>query len=121
MTFGEADRAAIAAAQEIRIETQSAAGTVHRTTIWVAEHDGEIYIRSVNGPGARWFREATDGGAVAVHVGGRRLPVTLVPATDPASIEAASDGFRAKYRRSYSLQSMLLDHTLETTLRVEPA
>ena len=121
MTFGEADRAEIAAAREIRIETQSAAGTVHRTIIWVAEHDGEIYIRSVNGPEARWFREATDGGAVAVHVGGRRLPVTLVPATDPASIEAASDGFRAKYKRSYSLQSMLLDHTLETTLRVEPA
>jgi hypothetical protein len=121
VTFEDADRAAIAAAQEIRIETQSAAGTVHRTIIWVAEHDGEIYIRSVNGAGARWFREATEGVAAAIHVGGKRLPVTLVPATDPASIEAASDGFRTKYKRSYSVQSMLMDHTLETTLRVEPA
>ncbi len=121
MTFGDSDRAALASAQEIRIETQSESDAVHRTTIWVAAKDEEIYIRSVDGAGARWYREATSGRPVAVHVDGRKLPVTLVPATDPASIEAASDGFRAKYRRSNSLRSMLQDHTLETTLRVEPA
>jgi hypothetical protein len=120
VSFGESDLAAIEAAHEIRIETQSAAGTVHRTTIWVAEHDGTVYIRSVNGAGARWFREATSEGPAAIHIKGKRLPVTLVPATDPASIEAASAGFQAKYRRSHSVQSMLLQHTLETTLRVEP-
>jgi hypothetical protein len=121
VTFEESDLAAIAAAEEIRIETQSPGGTVHRTIIWVAEHDGSVYIRSVNGPEARWFREATAGGPTTIQVGRKRLPVVLVPATDPASIEAASDGLRAKYRRSYSLRNMLMDHTLETTLRVEPA
>ena len=121
MSLGETDRDALAAAREIRVETQSAAGTAHRTIIWVAEKDGEIYLRSVNGAGARWFREATSGRPVALHVAGRRVPVMLVPADDPASIEAASAGLTAKYKRSYSLQSMLEDHTLETTLRVEPA
>jgi hypothetical protein len=121
VSFRESDRAAIAAAQEIRIETQSATGTVHRTTIWVAEHDGAIYIRSVNGPAARWYREATAGAHVAIHVKGKRLPVILVPADDPASIEAASEGLRAKYRRSSSLGSMLKEDVLETTLRMEPA
>lgn len=123
MTFGESDLAALAAAQEIKIETRSPAGAEHRTIIWVAEHDGTIYIRSVNGAGARWYREATAAGAgpVAVHVDGRRLPVKLEHATDPASIEACSEGLRAKYRRSYSLRSMLVDDILETTLRVEPA
>jgi hypothetical protein len=118
--FGESDLAAIAAAREIRIETQSAAGTVHRTIIWVAEMDGVIYIRSVDGADARWYREATSGRPVAVHVAGRRLPVKVDHATDHASIEAASAGLQAKYRRSSSLQSMLMDHTLETTLRVDP-
>ena len=123
MTFGESDLAALAAAKEIKIETRSPTGTQHRTIIWVAEHDGAIYIRSVNGPGARWYREATAGSApeVAIHVNGQRLPVRLERATDPASIESCSEGFRAKYRRSYSLQSMLMEHTLDTTLRVEPA
>ena len=122
MTFPESDRAALAAAEEIRIETRSPSGSAHRTIIWVAEHDGVIYIRSVNGPEARWYREATESGpgSVAIHVDGRRVPVQLVPATDPASIEACSDGLRAKYRRSYSLQSMLVDDVLDTTLRVEP-
>ena len=123
MTFGESDLAALAAAKEIKVETRSSSGTEHRTIIWVAEHDGAIYIRSVNGPDARWYREATESGpgSVAIHVDGRRVPVQLVPATDPASIEACSEGLRAKYRRSYSLQSMLVDDVLETTLRVEPA
>ena len=123
MTFEESDLAALAAAQEIKVETRSAAGTEHRTIIWVAEHDGAIYIRSVNGPDARWYREATaaEAGPAAVHVEGRRVPVRLQAATDPASIEACSEGLRAKYRRSYSLQSMLADDVLETTLRVEPA
>jgi hypothetical protein len=121
VTFGASDRAALAAAKEIKIETQSATGAVHRTIIWVAEHDGTIYIRSVDGAGARWYREAISGRPTAVHVDGRRLPVRLEPAVDDASIEAASEGLRAKYRRSHSLESMLVDHTLPTTLRVLPA
>jgi hypothetical protein len=123
VTFEESDLAALAAAEEIRIETRSPAGTEHRTIIWVAEHDGTIYIRSVNGAGARWYREATAAGAgdVAVHVDGRRIPVRLAPATDPASVEACSAGLRAKYKADYSLQSMLMDGVLDTTLRVEPA
>jgi len=123
VTFEESDLAALAAAEEIRIETRSPAGTEHRTIIWVAEHDGTIYIRSVNGAGARWYREATaaDAGEVAIHVDGRRIPVRLTPATDAASVEACSAGLRAKYKADYSLQSMLMDGVLDTTLRVDPA
>jgi hypothetical protein len=123
VTFEKSDLAALAAAEEIRIETRSAAGAEHRTIVWVAEHDGTVYIRSVNGAGARWYREATAAGAgeAAVHLDGRRIPVRLTPATDAASVEACSEGLRAKYRRSYSLRSMLVDDVLDTTLRVEPA
>lgn len=121
MTFGESDLAALTAAKEIKIETQSATGTAHRTIIWVAEHEGRIYVRSVNGAGARWYREATAGRPVALHVGNRRLPVRIEHASDRPSIEACSAGLQAKYRKSNSLQSMLMDHTLQTTLRVGPA
>jgi hypothetical protein len=121
VTLGESDLAALAAAKEIKIETVSAAGTVHRTIIWVAERDGTIYIRSVDGPDARWYREATSGRPVAIHVDGRRLAVRVEPASDAASVEACSEGLRAKYRRSYSLESMLVDHVLPTTLRVVSA
>ena len=120
MTFAAADLSAIAGAEEVRIETRASDGTVHRTIIWIVEHDGQLYVRSVNGPEARWFREATADTSVALLVEGRRFEANVVPATDPASIDACSAGLRAKYKADYSLASMLQAHTLPTTLRVVP-
>ena len=120
MTFAAADLSAIAGAEEVRIETRASDGTVHRTIIWIVEHDGQLYVRSVNGPGARWFREATADTAIALLLGDRRYEAHVVPATDPASIEACSAGLRAKYKGDYSLGSMLQEDILQTTLRVVP-
>ena len=121
MKFHESDLAAMAAAKEVRIETHSPGGAAHRTIIWIVEHDGTVFVRSVNGPTARWYREALADPNVTIHVKGRKVAARAVPATDEASVEACSEGLRAKYRRSYSLQSMLLPETLPTTLRLEPA
>ena len=121
MTFADADLSAVAQAEEVRIETRAADGTVHRTIIWIVEQDGQLYIRSVNGPDARWFREATDDTTIALLLGGRRYEAHVVAATDPASIDACSAGLRAKYRDDDSLGSMLEADTLPTTLRVVPA
>ena len=121
MTFGESDRDAIAAAREVKIETRSASGDVHRTIIWTAEHDGELYIRSYLGPRGRWYREALADPDVAILVDGRRVEARAVPATDEASVEACSAGLAAKYPRSQSLRAMLVEDVLPTTLRLEPA
>ena len=121
MKFAESDLAAIAGAKEIEIETRSASGAVHRTIIWVVARDGAVYVRSVNGQTARWYREATSNPAIALHVGGRRLPARAIGAADAPSVEACSAGLRAKYRPSGSLDSMLADDVLQTTLKVEPA
>lgn len=113
------DLAALAAADEIEIETHATDGTVHRTIIWVVAHDATVYVRSVNGPGARWYREALADPSVALHVDGRRIAARTVPAMDPASVEACSTGLRDKYKGSYSLAAMLADSVLPTTLRLE--
>ncbi len=120
MTFEESDLSAIAAAKEVHIETRSSAGETHRTIVWIVADGGEVYVRSFRGPRGRWFREALADPDVAIHVGGRRVPARAVPATDPASVEACSEGLRAKYRRSHSLQAMLAPDTLPTTLRLDP-
>ena len=121
MTFAEQDLAAIAAADEIEIETRAPNGNVHRTIIWIVANDGDVYIRSVNGPGARWYREAIATGEVAVHIDGRRIPARVEPAADAEAVAACSEALRAKYKADYSLQSMLMPETLPTTLRVVPA
>ena len=121
MRFEDSDLAAMATAKEVDIETRSTAGDEHRTVIWIVSHDSTIYIRSYKGPSGRWYREALANPDVAIHVDGRRVAAKAVPASDPASVEACSDGLRAKYRRSYSLQAMLADDVLPTTLKLVPA
>ena len=121
MSFEESDLAAMAAAVEVEIETRSAAGETHRTIIWIAERDGQVYARSYRGERGRWYREATAEPDVAIHVDGRRIPARAVPATDPASIAACSEGLRAKYAGDGSLAAMLVDDVLPTTIKLVPA
>jgi hypothetical protein len=119
--FEESDLAAMAAEQEVDIETRSPAGERRRTIIWVVEQDGAVYARSYRGATGRWYREAVADPEIAIHVDGRRLPARALPATDPASVEACSAGLRSKYAGDASLAAMLVDDVLPTTLKLVPA
>ncbi len=120
MSFEDDDLARLRAAEEVEIETQAPDGPPHRTVIWVVVDDQDAFIRSYRGPDARWFREATANPAVALHVDGRRLPATAIPATDPDSVDRTSDGFKRKYAGDSATRSMV-ERYHETTLRLEPA
>ncbi|HTK44999.1 MAG TPA: DUF2255 family protein [Patescibacteria group bacterium] len=120
MTFEESDLDLLATAKEVRVETRSTAGEVHRTIVWPLVHDGVVYLRSYKGPSGRWYREALADPEIALLFDRRRLPARAIPAADAASVEACSEALRAKYRRSYSLEAMLAPSVLPTTLRIEP-
>lgn len=121
MSFSPEDLAELDAAEEVRVETQKPGGPVHRTIIWIVVDDDDAFIRSVRGAGGRWFRESQANPAIAIHVNGRRLPATAIPATDPDSVERCSAALRRKYGDDPALRTMVAPKTLETTLRVEPA
>jgi hypothetical protein len=112
----------LADSREIEIETsQHADARSHRTTIWVVVDDeGRALIRSVDGASARWFREAAANSDVTVHVRDREIPSTAVLASDDDRIAAASRGYRDKYGRSRSTESMLARDILSTTLELVP-
>jgi len=112
------DRALLAASEEVRIETRAADGTVHRTIIWVVVDGDDVFIRSVNGLGARWYREAVGDSLVALIADGRRIDALLLAAADGDSVERCSAALRTKYRADPALPTMLVPHTLPTTLRV---
>jgi len=120
VTFEESDLDLLATAREIRVETRSAGGEVHKTIVWPVVRDGVVYLRSYKGPSGRWYREALADPEIALLFDRRRLPARAVPATDAASVEACSAALRDKYRRSYSLEAMLVPDVLPTTLRIEP-
>ena len=121
MTFEESDLDLLATTKEIRVETRSKSGEVHRTIVWPVVHEGVVYLRSVRGPDGRWYREAVADSHIALLFDRRRVPARAIRATDDASVEACSAALREKYRRSYSLESMLIPDVLPTTLRIEPA
>ena len=119
--FGESDLDLLATTREIRVETRSKSGDVHRTIVWPLVRDGAVYLRSYRGPDGRWYREALADPDIALLFDRRRVPARAVPALDAVSVEACSTALKEKYRRSYSLEAMLEPAVLPTTLRIEPA
>jgi hypothetical protein len=121
MSFSQADLELLDRAEEIDIETRRRAGDTQRTTIWVVVDGGVPYIRSVRGPDGAWYRQIKANPQAVIHVNGRTLGTKAVPATDADSIERVSGALRRKYGNTQSTRSMLVDKTLDTTLRLEPA
>jgi hypothetical protein len=121
MSFSPEELALLDAAEEVDIETQAPGAAARQTTIWVVVDDDNVFIRTYKGPNSRWYRDALANPAVAIHVDGRRLPATAIPATDPDAIERTSAGFRRKYADDSSTPAMVAPDVLETTLRLEPA
>ena len=107
--------------REIRIETALPDETRQRTTIWAVVDGAEVFVRSWRGDRARWFQAALDRPAdVAVLVGGRRIEVRAIPATDDESVARCSSALERKYAGDPATSSMVREEILNTTLRLEP-
>jgi len=109
----------IAVADEVMIETSAEQGS-RRTIIWVVVEGGEVFVRSVLGEEGHWYRRALTDPAVTLIVNGERHRFEAVSANDAVSVERASNGFRAKYPPGRSLDAMIRDEVLATTLRLHP-
>jgi len=118
---------ALAAARdgdELTIASRRADGSLRPgRIIWAVEHDGALYVRSVNGPDAAWYRGTRTRREGQVTADGHASDVTFVDAADDALNDAIDRAYRAKYRR-YAAD--ILDHITSsqarsTTIRVVPA
>ena len=107
--------------REIDLETAvEEAAPHHRTTIWVVVDQDRVMIRSVDGAGARWYREAATNSDVTIHLAGREIPASAQVANDDERVEALSRGYRSKYGNTRSANAMLEPQTLTTTLELVP-
>ena len=108
MRFAPDELALLADSEEIEIETARPGGPPHRTIIWVVVDGDDVFVRSVNGASARWYREALADPSVTIHVDGRVLPARAESATDPDSVRRTSDELARKYAtHGASMRSML--------------
>lgn len=105
-------------AKEVAVRTEKHPKTA--VTIWVVAVDGEIFVRSVQGPKGRWYRDLAAGGSATLEFSGRQLAVTAIPISDVAAVARVSREYLRKYQPSPYARSMVRDEVLATTLRLEP-
>ena len=121
MPFSQEDLERIDRAKTVRIETSKPDGPAHSTIIWAVVVDGDVFVRSWRGPGARWYRETLANPDVAIQIRKDRMPARAVPATDADSVARASAGLERKYAGDPAVASMVRDEILGTTLRIDGA
>lgn len=109
-------------AEELEIASRRGDGTLRRSrTIWVIRDGDSLYVRSVNGPTAAWYRGTLDRHDGHVTVGGVDKDVTFVDA-DNALNDAIDGAYRTKYRRYAAsiLDNITSDQARATTIQLVP-
>ena len=89
----------IGTAEELQIASLRRDGTLRNpVTIWVVRQGDDLYIRSVNGRTAAWFRGTQVRHEGHIQAGGVDKDVTFVEA-DPGINDQIDAAYRTKYRR----------------------
>ena len=109
-------------AEEIQIASMRRDGKLGKpVTVWVARHGDDLYVRSVRGPTAQWFRGTQERHEGRIRAGGVQQDVTFVNAGHDLDDEVDA-AYRAKYRRYAGsiLNSVLTPEARSTTIKVVP-
>ena len=115
----------IGEAGEMDIATRRGDGTVRKPRIiWVVRVGDSLYVRSVNGPDAAWYRGTRTRMQGHIDAGGVERDVTFVDAgrTDDGALDDAIDeAYRAKHRYSPSAVSYINSaQARSTTIELVP-
>ena len=114
--------AAVGGADELHIATRRDDGTLRTARIvWVVRHGDALYVRSVNGRGAAWYRGVQTRYQGHISAGGVQTDVTFLDAD-----HALDDDLDSAYRRKYGrypepTERITAPAARETTLRLDPA
>jgi hypothetical protein len=118
MNFGTDTLQALAVAKEVTIETERHPGLP--VTIWIVVCDETVFVRSVNGPKGRWYRDLAGGSGGTLAFDGIMAEVRAVAVRDEAAIAQVSRAYLDKYRPSPWAEGMVRPEVLGTTLQLEP-
>jgi len=108
-TWTSAELTKIGTAEELDISSVRSDDTFRKpVTIWVVRLDDDLYIRSVNGRTAAWFRGTQVRHAGHIRAGGVDKDVTFGDVDTDSDMNTQVDAaYRIKYRR---YAASILDH-----------
>jgi hypothetical protein len=91
-------------------------------TIWVVRHGDELYVRSVNGRTAAWFRGTQVRHEGHIRAGGVEKDVAFVEETDPGINDQIDAAYRIKYRRYAAniISSIVSPEARSATIKLLP-
>ena len=115
MTWTSDELNKIGTAEELKIASLRSDGTLTKpVTIWIVRDGDDLYVRSVNGRPAAWFRGTQVRHEGRIEAGGVAKDVTFVDKLDAV--------YRTKYRRYAAniINSIVTLKARSTTLKVVP-
>ena len=90
----------IGTAEELQIASLRRDGTLRKpVTIWVVRVVDDLYVRSVNGRTATWFRGTLVRREGNIQAGGVKKAVTFEEVLDNETIDRIDAAYRTKYRK----------------------
>ena len=109
-------------AEEVQIASIHNDGKLSKpVTIWVARHGDDLYVRSVKGSSAHWFRGTQERHEGRIGAGGVQQDVAFVDVGQEMAAEVDA-AYRSKYRRYAGsiLNSVLTPEARSTTIKLVP-
>ena len=123
-TWSENELAAIDTRDEVRISSLRTDGTLSSSRIiWAVRLGDQVYVRSVNGRGAAWFRSTRARHEGRIQVGGLSKDVSFIDIDESDEIEELVDKAYASKYRNYARS--IIDHinspeARAATIRLDP-
>ena len=130
-TWSTGELASFETADEVRLAVRRADGTLRRSvTLWIVRVGGDLYVRSVNGPTASWYRPVQERGeghlqAPADRDGvdrdgvGRDVALAAADARLNNQVDSAYQDKYGRYPGTY-VNAIIADQARATTLRLRP-
>jgi len=109
-------------AEEVQVASIRRDGKLGKpVTIWIVRHGDDLYVRSVRGPSAHWFRGTQERHEGRIRAGGVQQDVTFVDA-DHDIDDKMDAAYRVKYRRYAGsiLDSVLTPEARSATIKIVP-
>jgi hypothetical protein len=108
--------------EEVQIASLRRDGTLRKpVTVWVVPYEDSLYVRSVGGPSAAWYRGTQEIHEGHIRADGVEKDVTFLNADHDIDDEVDA-AYRTKYRRYAGriLNSVLTPQARSTTLKLVP-